>query len=72
MPGFLIATTEATTAQVTKAGLLFVFDRVYPVAGGLKKGEIRRIEIKEIDSGEVIGPRAGASLAEFAINPGPE
>ncbi len=30
---------------------LFVFDRVYPVAGGLKKGANRRIEIREIDNG---------------------
>ncbi len=30
---------------------LFVFDRVYPIEGGLKKGESRRIEIREIDNG---------------------
>jgi hypothetical protein len=34
---------------------LFVFDRVYPIAGGLKKGEPRRIEIKEIDNGLLPG-----------------
>jgi hypothetical protein len=30
---------------------LFIFDRVYSLAGGLKNGELRRIEIKEIDNG---------------------